>query len=72
MWVSQLQNWDLWVLENFEPTNYNEHCSKHFLESDIIEEFDRIRLRENPIPPIFDFPEDLRKKTEQKKQNNIN
>ncbi|XP_045470797.1 THAP domain-containing protein 1-like [Harmonia axyridis] len=56
-----------WVLalkrNNFQPSKFSTLCSKHFIDSDIVRDFGKIKLREGTIPSIFDFPEHLKKKT---------
>ncbi|GBL75412.1 hypothetical protein AVEN_194602-1 [Araneus ventricosus] len=56
----------LWVKavgrENWEPSKFSKLCSKHFPE----EMIDRtslscVRLRDNAVPSIFDFPSHLQK-----------
>ncbi|CAL1294902.1 unnamed protein product, partial [Larinioides sclopetarius] len=57
---------NLWVKAirraNWEPSKFSRLCSKHFPE-DMIDRtsLSCVRLRENAVPSIFDFPSHLQK-----------
>lgn len=47
--------------EGFTATNSSVLCSRHFAEKFIDRTGQIVRLRENAVPDVFDFPQHLKK-----------